>query len=209
MGQLQSNTLTVGVPTPSPPPPTASAISVGWSSTHPTWITMTVTGFAPGSYTYTCHFASGGDTSYTVGISASPQTFDNGHTCYDGIPSDQVWVSIGSVTSNHIAVGSPPPPPPPPATTWNETVGAVTHTWTNPSNAGGNQGPSIQSFQTVAVSCRLQGFAVADGNTWWYRIASSPWGNGYYASADPFYNNGATGGPLHGTPLVDTNVAIC
>jgi hypothetical protein len=85
----------------------------------------------------------------------------------------------------------------------------VTHTWTNYTNAGGNQGPSIANGQTVQVYCRVPGFRVADGDTWWYRIASSPWSGSYYASADAFYNNGRTSGSLIGTPLVDPAVASC
>jgi hypothetical protein len=103
---------------------------------------------------------------------------------------------------------SPPPPPPPPAT-YSETTGGVTHTWTNYTNAGGTQGPSIPSNATVQISCKLTGFAVADGNTWWYRIASAPWSNSYYASADAFYNNGQTSGSLLGTPFVDPAVPNC
>ncbi len=83
------------------------------------------------------------------------------------------------------------------------------HTWTNYTNAGGTQGPSISSGQTVQIACRLQGFKVADGNTWWYRIDSSPWSNHYYASADAFYNDGQTSGSLHGTPFVDPGVGLC
>jgi hypothetical protein len=106
--------------------------------------------------------------------------------------------------------GSAPSPPSPPAPqTWAETTGGVAHTWTNYTNAGGTQGPSIGSNQTVAISCKLQGFRVADGNTWWYRIASAPWNDAYYVSADAFYNNGATSGTLHGTPFVDPAVANC
>lgn len=100
---------------------------------------------------------------------------------------------------------APPPPPP----TWNETVGGVTHTWTNYTNAGGAQGPSIQNGQTVQVLCKVQGFRVADGDTWWYRIGTAPWNGSYYASADAFYNNGQTSGSLVGTPFVDNNVANC
>ena len=74
------------------------------------------------------------------------------------------------------------------------------HTWTNYNNAGGDEGQTIPVYTTVQITCRLQGFQVADGDTWWYRIASSPWNNQYYASADAFYNNGATSGSLHGTP---------
>lgn len=104
---------------------------------------------------------------------------------------------------------APQPTPPPAPSTWNETVGGVTHTWTNYTNAGGTQGPSIATGQTVQVYCRVQGFRVADGDTWWYRIASPPWSGTYYASADAFYNNGQTSGSLQGTPFVDSSVAGC
>lgn len=98
---------------------------------------------------------------------------------------------------------------PPPPSTHAETTGGVTHTWTNYLNAGGTQGPSIPSNATVAITCALTGFRVEDGNTWWYRIASSPWSNAYYASADAFYNNGQTSGSLIGTPFVDPAVPHC
>jgi surface antigen len=109
---------------------------------------------------------------------------------------------------------APPPPAttttaPPPPPQYFETTGGVTNTWTNYTNAGGNEGPQIGSNVTVQIACRLQGFTVADGNTWWYRVASSPWNSAYYASADAFYNNGQTSGSLHGTPFVDPNVPGC
>ena len=88
-------------------------------------------------------------------------------------------------------------------------MGGVTHTWINHTNAGGREGPTIPAFTTVSVSCRLQGFRVENGNTWWYRIASPGWDNTYYASADAFYNNGSTSGPLRGTPWVDEAVPMC
>src|SRR4051794_22480184 len=95
------------------------------------------------------------------------------------------------------------------AATWSETTGGVTHTWTNYTNAGGTEGPTIGGQTTVQISCKLQGFQVSDGNTWWYRIASAPWSDQYYASADAFYNNGQTSGSLVGTPWVDPNVQDC
>ena len=193
-------------PTTSPPTTTGS-VSIGWSTAHPTWITMTLSGFTAGSYTYSCDFGSGGDQSFPITVSSDPQTFDNGATCYDGIAGDTVWVTIGSVQSNTITVGSASPPPPP--TTWSETVGGVAATWTNYLNAGGTEGASIAKYQTVQISCKISGFKVADGDTWWYRIASSPWNNAYYVSADPFYNDGATSGPLTGTPFFDPNVPNC
>jgi hypothetical protein len=102
----------------------------------------------------------------------------------------------------------PPQPPPPPAN-YNETTGGETHTWTNYTNAGGYEGPTIPSNATVAIACKLSGFRVEDGNTWWYRIASSPWNGAYYASADAFYNNGQTSGSLKGTPFFDPNIPNC
>jgi hypothetical protein len=103
---------------------------------------------------------------------------------------------------------TPTPAPTPPATR-AETTGGPTNTWTNYTNAGGSQGPTIPSNATVQIACKLQGFRVADGNTWWYRIASAPWNGAYYASADAFYNNGQTSGSLHGTPFVDPAVPDC
>lgn len=82
-------------------------------------------------------------------------------------------------------------------------------TFTNYTNAGGYLGPRIAPYQAVQVTCALTGFRVADGNPWWYQIASSPWADAYYASADNFYNNGATSGSLIGTPYVDPAVPLC
>jgi len=105
---------------------------------------------------------------------------------------------------------SPAPTPAPEPTTYSETSGpGPVHTWTDYSDAGGTEGPSIPDNTTVQIACKVTGFAVEDGNTWWYRIASSPWSDAYYASADAFYNNGQTSGSLKGTPFVDSNVPNC
>lgn len=104
---------------------------------------------------------------------------------------------------------APAPTNPPAPPTYAETTGGVAHTWTNYTNAGGTQGPSIGSNATVQIACALPGFRVADGNTWWYRIASSPWNGAYYVSADAFYNDGRTSGSLIGTPFVDPAVPHC
>ena len=74
---------------------------------------------------------------------------------------------------------------------------------------GATTRPTIPAFTTVQIACKVTGFRVADGNTWWYRIASSPWSGTFYVSADAFYNNGATSGSLVGTPFVDPNVPNC
>jgi len=104
---------------------------------------------------------------------------------------------------------SPAPAPAPPPTHGETSGPGPVHTWTDYSNAGGNEGPSIPDNTTVQIACRVTGFAVEDGNTWWYRIASSPWEGNYYASADAFYNNGSTSGSLKGTPFVDESVPVC
>ena len=92
---------------------------------------------------------------------------------------------------------------------YEETAGGEASTWTNYINAGGIKGPTIAAQQSVLIACKVTGFKVPDGNTWWYRIASSPWNNKYYVSADAMYNNGATSGGLLNTPWVDTNVVNC
>jgi hypothetical protein len=98
---------------------------------------------------------------------------------------------------------------PPTGTTYPETAGGVAHTWTDYSNAAGTQGQSIAAYQTVQIACKVAGFRVTDGNTWWYEVAQSPWSGNFYVSADAFYNNGSTSGSLSGTPFVDPAVPNC
>ncbi len=114
--------------------------------------------------------------------------------------------TVTTTTTTPVTTTTTTPPPP---QTWAEAVGGNANTWTNYTNAGGNQGPTIPAYTSVQIACAVQGFRVADGNTWWYRIASSPWNNAYYVSADAFYNNGQTSGSLVGTPFVDPAVAGC
>jgi hypothetical protein len=126
---------------------------------------------------------------------------------------DQVPGTVNAPTTPTPLAPQPTPPPPatgpPPTTATTETSGGLVHTWTDYSDAGGSEGPSIPSNDTVDIACKVAGFAVADGDTWWYRIASSPWNDTYYGSADAFYNNGQTSGTLVGTPFVDQNVPTC
>lgn len=96
------------------------------------------------------------------------------------------------------------------ADTWTETTGPdnSNKTFADYLNAGEPLGPELQPTSTVEISCRIKGLVVG-GNDWWYRIASAPWNNQFYASADGFYNNGATSGSLSGTPPVDTTIPTC
>lgn len=106
-----------------------------------------------------------------------------------------------------------PTPAPPAPRTFEETPGpGGVATFTDYHDAGGAEGPRIPQYETVQVTCRIEGFEPADHgipDNWWYEIASSPWDNAYYAYAEPFYNNGQTSGSLVGTPAVDTSVPIC
>ena len=62
--------------------------------------------------------------------------------------------------------------------------------------------------ETVHITCKLPGFKVAAGNTWWYRNASSPWNDSYYSSADAKDDNGSTSGSLHGQGLGKVDLSV-
>ncbi len=106
-----------------------------------------------------------------------------------------------TMTSN-VTVGAP-------FSGYFETAGSSgATTFSDPSNESGVS-TRVAAYQTIQVSCWLTGLAVSDGNPYYYRIASSPWNNSYYASGDPFYNNGSTSGGLVGTPFKDNTVPSC
>jgi hypothetical protein len=82
-------------------------------------------------------------------------------------------------------------------------------TFTNPYNASG-PGPRIPAMSTVQVTCRVYAPAIASANPdgWWYRIASSPWSNQYYAVANTFWNGDVPGRKPY-THNTDFAVPIC
>ena len=125
-----------------------------------------------------------------------------------GGPSGSSGTGAGGGPSGSSGPGTPAGSAPA-APAYSETSGSVVHTWTDYADAGGTEGPEIPSNDTVQIACKVTGFTVADGNTWWYLVASSPWNSAYYASADAFYNNGQTSGSLIGTPFVDPAVPNC
>lgn len=135
--------------------------------------------------------------------------YNNGATSGGLVGTPWVDTSVPDCPGTVDGPTGPAAPAPPPPTTYAETPGSVVHTWTDFSDAGGNEGPTVPSNQTIQIACKITGFAVADGDTWWYRIASSPWNDSYYGSADAFYNDGATSGSLKGTPFADENVPNC
>jgi hypothetical protein len=92
-------------------------------------------------------------------------------------------------------VTPPPPPPPPPPRTWAEQQGSLgANTFTNPYNASG-LGVKIQPYQWVQVSCKVYAPQIVSANPdgYWYRIASPPWSNRYYAVANTFWNGDIPG----------------
>jgi hypothetical protein len=112
-----------------------------------------------------------------------------------------------------IGAGAPASSPttaaPAPGVTEQEgTHGA--NTFQNVTNASG-QGPKIPAMAYVQVSCKVLpsstiSSAYPDG--YWYRIASPPWNNQYYAVANTFWN-GDMPGQLPYTHNEDANVPDC
>jgi hypothetical protein len=154
--------------------------------------------------------------------------------CYSGDGPDH-WVVAEGVTSNHVqwGGGSPNLPPPtatpspvvtptatptvviptatpvPPSRTYKEQEGhRGVDTFTNPHNASG-MGQKISAAVWVEVSCKVYDPTIQSVNPdgYWYRIASSPWNNAYYAPANTFMNGDPWGGPY--THNTDVNVPDC
>lgn len=93
-------------------------------------------------------------------------------------------------------VAIPPPPPPPSTYSEQETFHHPVNTFQNYHNASG-PGQSIAAGQVVEVSCKVQDGTIPSVNPdgYWYRIASSPWNNSYYAAANTFLNGDPPNGP--------------
>lgn len=83
------------------------------------------------------------------------------------------------------------------------------NTFTNPYNASGIGPNKIPAAAWVQVSCKVYAPAIqsASPDGYWYRIASSPWNNTYYAVANTFMNGDPWGGPY--THNTDFNVPDC
>ena len=85
---------------------------------------------------------------------------------------------------------------------------AGTPTFSNVMTVSGT-GPTVPYGTTVLVTCKVfsSAMAAAFPDGYWYRVASPPWDNQYYAAANAFLNGDAFGGPyVHGT---DYSVPDC
>ena len=91
-----------------------------------------------------------------------------------------------------------PQPPTEVHVTYSESEWARSgvRTFTNYHNASG-VGPLIAYRQIVEVSCKVKDGTIKSVNPdgYWYRIASAPWGNNYYAPANVFLNGDPPNGP--------------
>jgi hypothetical protein len=97
---------------------------------------------------------------------------------------------------------------PVPGRTWTETTYTQSKTFTDYLNAGYPSSALLKPRQVVQVSCRVRGFAVQDGDPWWYQLASPPRDRRHYVTSDVFYNTpSASGNPINGI-VVDKRVRV-
>ena len=99
---------------------------------------------------------------------------------------------------------------PPPPRTYEEMGGNRSGSLTFEDTKGLAQGPNTIAFgQAVQVSCKVYDVTMpsADPDGYWYRIASSPWNNRYYAVANTFTNGDPLGSP--GSTHTDFRVPDC
>lgn len=190
-------------PAPANPGPVGSpTVSLRQGPVAPAGFRYAVTlgGFAPNSSIgVSCHDSvdPGGFFSFALATDGAGNAFTESQ-CYSGDGPDH-WVIAGGVESNHVRWGggglTPTPPAPPPVRTWPEQQGSLgANTFTNPYNASG-MGLKIAPYQWVEVACKVHAPQIASANPdgYWYRIASPPWSNAFYAVANTFWNGDIPG----------------
>jgi len=82
-------------------------------------------------------------------------------------------------------------------------------TFAVPQQASG-PGPRIEPWAFVEVSCKVYAPQIVSANPdgYWYRLASSPWNDGYFAVANTFWNGDVPGQEPY-THYTDYNVPDC
>lgn len=103
---------------------------------------------------------------------------------------------------------TPAAAPPSPTTYAEQEWHTGANTFTDPHNASG-MGIKIAPGQWVQVTCKLYDPTIVSSNPdgYWYKIASSPWNNQYWACANTFLNGDPWGGPY--THPTDLSVPDC
>ena len=128
---------------------------------------------------------------------------------YRRISIDNTTGGLGTTqTGSPTQTGTQTQPPPPVTFPEQEDPRFPSNTFTDYHNAAG-KGTPVAPGQIVQVSCKIYDPTIAsvypDG--YWYRIASSPWNNAYYAPANNFLNGDPYGGPY--THNTDPTVPNC
>jgi hypothetical protein len=177
---------------------------------------------------------SGASSGFTPGGHATINAWNPDGSVYANLVHDSVVGGDGSITWKWPCAGDPagtysteaidnttglssgkvsftvaaPAPIPPVPTTFAEQQGSHgATTVTNIHNASG-VGAKVPAAAWVQVSCKVYDPTIASVNPdgYWYRIASSPWNNAYYAPANTFMNGDPWGGPYtHNTDLAVPN----
>jgi hypothetical protein len=100
-----------------------------------------------------------------------------------------------------------PVPSDAPTRTEQETPNHPVNTFQN-YHAPAVTGPSIAAGMYIRVSCKVYDPAIpsVSPDGYWYRIASRPWNNAYFAPANTFMNGDSYGGPYtHNTDFAVPN----
>jgi hypothetical protein len=107
-------------------------------------------------------------------------------------------------------VAPPPPAPAPPQTYPEQEASLGANTFLNYHNASG-MGPRINPNQWIEVACKVHDPFIQSVNPdgYWYRIASAPWSNQYYAAANTFWNGDNPSTPRSQWHNTDFNVPDC
>jgi hypothetical protein len=132
--------------------------------------------------------ASTAGTSYKFTGLGCSQTHTFGVVAFDAAGNRSAQASKQASTAACPAAPQPPQ-------TWAEQQGSLgANTFTNPYNASG-QGQKIAAYQWVDVSCKVYAPQIQSANPdgYWYRIATAPWNNQYYAVANTFWNGDVPG----------------
>jgi hypothetical protein len=144
---------------------------------------------------------------FTVGQAGGPAAFIYGGPAGNG-PTGKPGQPPSATPKPTPAPTIPPTPTEPRTWSEQETPNHPVNTFLNYHNASG-MGPAIGSGQWVQVSCKVHDGTIPSVNPdgYWYRIASSPWNNAYFAPANTFMNGDPYGGPY--THNTDFAVADC
>jgi hypothetical protein len=137
-------------------------------------------------------------------IGAAVTIYSNGHSNKGAADLQHSPSVTPSASSAPTATATPPV-----GKTWTEYTFSQSKTFADFVNAGDPLGPSLTPEEAVKVSCRVKGFAVNDGDRWWYRLAQSPWDGRFYATTDVFYNTPTPKGNPRNGIWFDKRVPVC